>query len=171
MTMKSNRTKEELGIGLGRREFLKKSGMILGAVSLGGIPFETRAQNVAKWKYYYYTPPLHHDTVTMKEFAKEVEQLTGNQVQIAIHPGGELPYPPMEALNIVRDKFVDGAGAVSDFVAGSAPLLNLMNLPMLVTDVNEMTKAMKVFMPYVEKDLEARGIRALFWHFNSQKSI
>jgi TRAP-type C4-dicarboxylate transport system substrate-binding protein len=169
--MKSNGTNEELGIGLGRREFLKKSGMILGAVSLGGIPFETRAQNVAKWKYYYYTPPLHHDTVTMKEFAKEVEQLTGNQVQITIHPGGELPYPPMEALNIVRDKFVDGAGAVSDFVAGSAPLLNLMNLPMLVTDLNEMTKAMKVFMPYVEKEFEARGIRTLFWHFNSQKCV
>jgi TRAP-type C4-dicarboxylate transport system substrate-binding protein len=169
--MKSNGTNEELGIGLGRREFLKKSGMILGAVSLGGIPFETRAQNVAKWKYYYYTPPLHHDTVTMKEFAKEVEQLTGNQVQITIHPGGELPYPPMEALNIVRDKFVDGAGAVSDFVAGSAPLLNLMNLPMLVTDLNEMTKAMKVFMPYVEKDFEGRGIRSLFWHFNSQKCV
>jgi hypothetical protein len=169
--MKSNRTKEELGIGLGRREFLKKSGLILGAVSLGGMPFETRAQNVSKWKYYYYTPPLHHDTVTMKEFAKEVEQLTGNQVQITIHPGGELPYPPMEALNIVRDKFVDGAGAVSDFVAGSAPLLNLMNLPMLVTDLNEMTKAMKLFMRYVEKDFEARGIHTLFWHFNSQKCV
>jgi TRAP-type C4-dicarboxylate transport system substrate-binding protein len=171
MTMKSTGTKEEQGIGLGRREFLKKSGMILGAVSLGGIPFETRAQNVAKWKYYYYTPPLHHDTVTMKEFAKVVEQLTGNQVQITIHPGGELPYAPMEALNIVRDKFVDGAGAVSDFVAGSAPLLNLMNLPMLVTDLNEMTKAMKVFMPYVEKDFEVRGIRTLFSHFNSQKCV
>jgi TRAP-type C4-dicarboxylate transport system substrate-binding protein len=26
-------------------------------------------------------------------------------------------------------------------------------------------------MPYVEKDFEARGIRNLFWHFNSQKCI
>ena len=169
--MKGYGTKEELGIGLGRRDFLKKSGMILGAVSLGGIPFETRAQNVAKWKYYYYTPPLHHDTVTMKEFAKEVQQLTGNQVQITIYPGGELPYPPTEAVNIVRDKFVDGAGAVSDFVAGSVPLLNLMNLPMLVTDLDEMTKAMKIFMPYAEKEFEHAGARTLFWHFNSQKCV
>ena len=169
--MKDKGNKDELGMGLRRRDFLKKSGMILGAVSLGSIPFETQAQDVLKWKYYYYTPPLHHDTVTMKDFAKDVEKLTGNQLQIAIYPGGELPYAPMEALNIVRDKFVDGAGAVSDFVAGSAPLLNLMNLPMLVTDLNEMTKAMKVFMPYVEKDFEHRGIRTLFWHFNSQKSI
>jgi TRAP-type C4-dicarboxylate transport system substrate-binding protein len=105
------------------------------------------------------------------EFAKEVQQLTGNQIQITVHPGGELPYVPTEALNIVRDRFVGGAGAVSDFVAGSAPLLNLMNLPMLVTDLNEMTKAMKIFVPYVEKEFETRGIRILFWHFNSQKSI
>lgn len=169
--MRRNRESQEQSVGMGRRDFLKKSGMILGAVSLGGIPFETQAQNAIKWKYYYYTPPLHHDTVTMKNFAKEVEQITGKQLQITIHPGGELPYPPMEALNIVRDKFVDGAGAVSDFVAGSAPLLNLMNLPMLVTDLNEMAKAMMVFMPYVEKDFEARGIRTLFWHFNSQKCV
>ena len=62
-------------------------------------------------------------------------------------------------------------GAVSDFVAGSVPLLNLMNLPMLVTNLDEMTKAMKIFLPYAEKEFEKRGARTLFWHFNSQKSL
>jgi TRAP-type C4-dicarboxylate transport system substrate-binding protein len=154
-----------------RRDFLKKMGIFLGASSIGTIPTKAWVQNVTKWKYYYYTPPLHHDTVTMKDFAKDVQQLTNNELQMTIYPGGELPYPPTEAVSIVRDRFVEGAGAVSDFVAGSVPLLNLMNLPMLVTNLNEMTKAMKIFLPYAEKEFEKRGARTLFWHFNSQKSL
>ncbi len=154
-----------------RRDFLKKMGIFLGASSIGTIPTKAWVQNVMKWKYYYYTPPLHHDTVTMKDFAKDVQQLTNGTVQITIFPGGELPYPPTEAVNIVRDRFVEGAGAVSDFVGGSVPLLNLMNLPMMVTNLDEMTKAMKIFLPYAEKEFEKRGARTLFWHFNSQKSL
>ncbi len=154
-----------------RRDFIKGLGIFLGASSLGTISKEAWPQSIVKWKYYYYTPPLHHDTVTMKDFAKDVQQLTNNTVQVTIFPGGELPYPPTEAVNIVRDRFVDAAGAVSDFVAGSVPLLNLMNLPMLVTNLDEMMKAMKIFLPYAEKEFEKRGGRTLFWHFNSQKSI
>ena len=154
-----------------RRDFIKGLGVFLGAASLGTIPQQAWPQNITKWKYYYYTPPLHHDTLTMKDFAKDIQQLTNNELQMMIYPGGELPYPPTEAVNIVRDRFVEGAGVVSDFVAGSAPLLNLMNLPMLVTNLDEMTKAMKIFLPYAEKEFEKRGAKVLFWHFNSQKAI
>jgi len=154
-----------------RRDFIRNSGLALGAVSVAGLPGKLLAQDVHKWKYYYFTPPLHHDTVTMREYAKEVQQKTNNKMQITVYPGGELPYPPPEAINIVRDRFVDGAGCVGDFVAGTVPILNLTNLPMLVTDLNEMTEAMKVFVPYVDKELEKRGISLLFWHFNSQKCI
>jgi len=154
-----------------RRDFLRKMAVFLGASSVGAIPTKAWVQNVTKWKYYYYTPPLHHDTVTMKDYAKDVQEQTKDELQITILPGGELPYAPTEAVNIVRDRFVDGAGAVSDFVAGSVPLLNLMNLPMLVTNLDEMTKAMKIFLPYAEREFEKRGARTLFWHFNSQKSL
>jgi len=154
-----------------RRDFVKTSGLLLGGISLGGIPSNALAQPATNWKYYYFTPPLHHDTVTMKEFARDIQALTNNELQITIYPGGELPYRPTEAVNIVRDRFVDGAGCVGDFVAGSVPILNLTNLPMLITDLNEMQKAMESFAPYVEKELEKRGIRLLFWHFNSQKCI
>ena len=161
----------ELRKGITRRDFIKDTGLVLGAVSLAGVPYNTLAQSVNKWKYYYFTPPLHHDTVTMKEYAKEIQQLTNGQLQITVYPGGELPYRPTEAVNIVRDRFVDGAGCVGDFVAGSVPILNLTNLPMLITDLSEMEKAMLSFAPYVEKELEKRSVRLLFWHFNSQKCI
>ncbi|MFH1489660.1 MAG: TRAP transporter substrate-binding protein DctP [Pseudomonadota bacterium] len=165
--------KKERGFseGINRRDFLKSSGILLGAASLGSLPAKVFAQDAAAWKYYYYTPPLHHDTATMKAYAQEVGKLTGQKVQITIFPGGELPYPPMEAVNIVRDGFVDGAALVGDFVAGTVPMLNLTNLPMLVTDLPEMEKGMEVFLPYVTREFEKRKIRLLFWHFNSQKCV
>ena len=153
------------------RTFITKLGIILCAVSLGIFPFAASAKNVTQWKYYNITPPLHHNTLLLKEFAKEVEQLTNGQLQITIYAGGELPYPPTEAVNIVRDRFVDGGVAVADFVAGSIPILNLTNLPMLITSKDELTKAMEVFEPYVEKEFNKKGARILFWHFNSMKCI
>ena len=169
--MERKQNGSELRKGITRRDFIKDTGLILGAISLAGVPYNILAQSVNKWKYYYFTPPMHHDTVTMKEYAKEIEQRTNGQLQITVYPGGELPYRPTEAVNIVRDRFVDGAGCVGDFVAGSVPILNLTNLPMLITDLSEMEKAMVSFAPYVEKELEKRGVRLLFWHFNSQKCI
>lgn len=157
--------------GLTGRNFARKCGIILFAISLGVFPFKAAGKNVTKWKYYQITPPLHHDSITFKEFTKEVERLTNGQLQITAHTGGELPYRPNEAVNIVRDRFVDGGTAVSDFVAGSIPILNLTNLPMLVTSERELSRAMKVFEPYVEKELNKRGVRILFWHFNSMKCI
>jgi TRAP-type C4-dicarboxylate transport system substrate-binding protein len=169
--MKGEMKEEMFKQAMTRRDFMKKTGIVLGAASMATIPSNLLAEKTTNWKYYYYTPPLHHDTVTMKEYAKEVQQLTGNQLQMTIFPGGELPYPPFEAANIVRDRFVDGAALVGDFVAGTIPLLNLTNLPMLVSDSKEMEAGMKIFLPYVNKEFEKRGIRLLFWHFNSQKSI
>lgn len=161
----------EFETGMRRRNFVRKFGIILCAVSLGVFPFKAAAKNVIKWKYYQITPPLHHDSITFKEFTKEVERLTNGQLQITAHTGGELPYRPNEAVNIVRDRFVDGGTAVGDFVAGSIPMLNLTNLPMLVTSERELSKAMEVFEPYVEKEFNTRGTRILFWHFNSMKCI
>lgn len=169
--MGKEKKNERFALEMSRRDFIKNTGLILGAASLAGVPGRLLAQDTHKWKYYYFTPPLHHDTVTMREYAKEVQQKTDNRLQITVYPGGELPYKPPEAINIVRDRFVNGAGCVGDFVAGTVPILNLTNLPMLVTDVDEMSQAMKIFLPYVNKEFEKRGVRLLFWHFNSQKCI
>ena len=169
--MKGRMTEDMFKKAITRRNFIKNTGALLAAASLTSVPARLFAENSVNWKYYYYTPPMHHDTVTMKAFAGEIKQLTGNRLDITIFPGGELPYPPPEAVNIVRDHYVDGAALVGDFVAGTIPILNLTNLPMLISDLSEMEKGMKPFLPYVNKDFEKRGIRLLFWHFNSQKCI
>ena len=148
-----------------------KSFWFLVVVFLWSISINAFAQDTTTWKYYGITPPMHHDSVTMKEFAKDVQQLTHNQLQIVVHTGGELPYRPTEAINIVRDQFVDGAIVVGDFVAGAVPIFNLTNLPMLITSESELNKAMKVFEPYAEKAFNKNGARILFWHFNSLKCI
>jgi TRAP-type C4-dicarboxylate transport system substrate-binding protein len=154
-----------------KRKGLGISFCFLVVVLLWSMPINAFAQNTTTWKYYGITPPMHHDSVRLKEFAKDVKQLTNNQLQIVIYTGGELPYRPTEAISIVRDRFVDGATAVGDFIAGSVPIFNLTNLPMLITSESELNKAMKVFEPYAEKAFNKNGARILFWHFNSLKCI
>lgn len=157
--------------GLNRRTVLKGIGATLGGAILSGAPNPAKAQEVIKWRYYAYTPPLHQYTLLLKELAQEVEQKTNKRLQITVFPGGELPYNPAEVFNIVRDRFVEGGEAVADFVAGSIPLLNLTNLPMLITSLGELETGMRAFMPHVDGELERMGQQALFWDFGSMKVI
>ncbi len=157
--------------GVDRRTLLKGIGATLGGAVLSGIPNPVMSQEVIKWRYYAYTPPLHQYTLLLKELAQEVEQKTKKRLQITVFPGGELPYNPTEVFNIVRDRFVEGGEAVADFVAGSVPLLNLTNLPMLITSLAELEIGMKAFMPHVQGELERMGQQPLFWDFGSMKVI
>ncbi len=154
-----------------RRDLIKGIGASLGGIIFSGIPKGVLAQEVIKWRYYAYTPPLHQYTRFLKEMAKEVEERTNKKLQITVYPGGELPYTPPEVLNIVRDRFVEGGEAVADFVSGTIPLLNLTNLPMLSTNLKELEETMKVFEPIAQAELERMGIRILFWDFGSIKAI
>ena len=155
---------------LDRRTVIKGIGAALGGAMLSGVPGLSRAQE-AKWRYYAYTPPLHQYTKMLKEVAQEVEQKTNKRLQITVFPGGELPYNPTEVLNIVRDRFVEGGEAVADFVAGSIPLLNLTNLPMLMTSLKELEEGMKAFQPHVQSEFDRMGLQILFWSFGSMKVI
>jgi TRAP-type transport system periplasmic protein len=154
-----------------RRTLLKGMGTAIGGAMLSGFPGIISAEEAIKWRYYAYTPPLHQYTKMLKEIAQEVEQKTNKRLQITVFPGGELPYNPTEVFNIVRDRFVEGGEAVADFVAGSVPITNLTNLPMLATNLKELEEAMKVFQPYVQGELDRMGLQILFWDFGSIKAI
>jgi TRAP-type transport system periplasmic protein len=162
---------DEKNAVMDRRTVLKGIGAALGGVLLPQFSNGAMAQEVIKWRYYAYTPPLHQYTTLLKELAQEVEQKTNKRLQITVFPGGELPYNPTEVFNIVRDRFVEGGEAVADFVAGSVPLLNLTNLPMLLTTLSELETGMRAFMPHVQGELERMGQQALFWDFGSTKII
>lgn len=136
-----------------------------------GMPIAANAQSPVKWKYYHITPPMHHDVRTMREFAKEVQEKTNDQLQMTVYSLGELPYKPTEAVTIIRDGFVDAGVLVSDFVAGEIPIFNLTNLPMLITNADEQKQAMQILVPYMERELNKKGLKLLFWRYNSQKSI
>lgn len=152
-----------------RRGFLKGVVASVGGATLSSLPNLTFAQGVIKWRYYSYTPPLHHYTKLLIDMAGEVARRTDNRLQITVVTAGEVPYNPTQSLNIVRDHFVDGGEAVADFVAGSVPVLNLTNLPMLITSVQELDQGLKAFEPFVKQELQQMKQDLLFWHFASMK--
>ncbi len=155
---------------LARRGFIKGAGASIGGGAiLSALPSLSIAQEVIKWRYYSYTPPLHHYTRLLVEMATEVAKRTENRLQITVVTAGEVPYNPTESLNIVRDRYVDGGEAVADFVAGSLPILNLTNLPMLLVSREELDQGAKAFEPFVQRELQRMNQELLFRHFASVK--
>jgi TRAP-type C4-dicarboxylate transport system substrate-binding protein len=154
-----------------RRSFLKGTALLGGSMMVIGFPGMSFSQKTTKWRFYMYTPPGHHYTRLMAEMAKEIAQRTNNEFQITVVTAGEVPYNPTQALDIVRDGFVDGAESVPDFVAGSLPILNLTNLPMLLPSLEELETGMKAFEPIVKEELQKMKQDLLYWHFASLKSI
>jgi TRAP-type transport system periplasmic protein len=153
-----------------RRSFLKGIGATLGGgVALAGLPDFARAQEAVKWRFYSYTPPFHHFTKLLVKMAQEVARRTNNRFQITVVTAGEVPYNPTESLNIIRDRYVDAGESVADFVAGSLPIMNLTNLPMLLTSVEELEKAAKAFQPFITKDLERMNQELLYRHHSVLK--
>lgn len=153
-----------------RRIFLKGIGAsVAGGVVVSGLPNLTIAQEAIKWRFYSYTPPLHHYTKLCVDMAAEVARRTDNRLQITVVTAGEVPYNPTESLDIVRDRYVDAGEAVADFVAGSLPILNLTNLPMLLVSLQELDQGAKAFQPFVEQELQRMNQELLFRHFASLK--
>jgi TRAP-type C4-dicarboxylate transport system substrate-binding protein len=164
-------SRQALNLGtMNRRNFLKGAALFGGSALLG-MPNLSFGQKTTKWRFYMYTPPAHHYTRLMTEMAKEIARRTNNEFQITVVTAGEVPYNPTQALDIVRDGFVDGAESVPDFVAGSLPILNLTNLPMLLPSLKELEIGMKPFEPVVKKELRKMKQDLLYWHFASLKSI
>ncbi len=150
---------------------LKTLGALVLAAAFAASPGLSSAQEQINWRFYMYTPPGHPYTRIMKEMSKDIAERTKGKLKITVVTAGEVPYNPTQVLAIVRDGFVNGGEAVPDFVAGSLPILNLTNLPMLVTSLEELKTGMKAFEPVVKEALKGMNQDLLYWHFASVKNI
>lgn len=157
---------------------IRRSGWLfktLGSLIVAGLfaasPGLSFAKDQSDWRFYMYTPPGHHYTRIMKEMSADIAAQTKDKLKITVVTAGEVPYNPTQVLAIVKDGFVDGGEAVPDFVAGSLPVLNLTNLPMLFTSLEELKTGMKHFEPVVKEALKGMNQDLLYWHFASTKNI
>lgn len=128
------------------------------------LPLGGAAQAATKWDYYVFVGITHPIAQYAKEFAEEVKKRTNGALEIIVRPAGELPYRATEVVRTTGQGQVQLADGYQGFIAGDARIGALPGLPFLVTNAEELKKAMPVLEPYVVKELEKFGASILFWY-------
>lgn len=149
---------------------LKRTAVILWTatvVAAGGVITSASAQAQAqpiKWDFMSVVGLTHPVAQIQQQFADAVKQKTNGRLQITIRPPGELPYKGTETLRTVGSNKMQ-IGDPSAFIAGESKAGSLPMLPFLITNTDELVKAMPALRPHLDKDLARYGVR-LLWYYN-----
>lgn len=110
--------------------------------------------------FYIYVPSATHVvSETFKDLAEKIGEKTGDEIQIALHLGGSLPIQASNITQAVADGVVDMGD--DSFNAGNLKLVNVLRLPMLLSNAEDYAKALEVALPYIEQEYSEKGVTLL----------
>ncbi len=115
------------------------------------------------WDLSIAWPAGNFHTKNAEVFAKKVKEATGGEVEIVVHPGGELGIKGPEALIAVRDGIVPIADVLLNQQVGENKYFGIESLPYLAAGYDELEVLHKYFWPGVKKLVETQyNQKALF---------
>jgi TRAP-type C4-dicarboxylate transport system substrate-binding protein len=119
------------------------------------------AQAQTKWDMP--TPYIDNEfhTQNIRTFAEEVKKATGGQVDIVVHSGQSLIKHP-DILRAVSTGQVNIAEFLLGQFGNEDPVFAADNLPFVATGYPAAWKFYQAQKPYLEKKLQARGLRLLY---------
>ncbi len=100
-------------------------------------------------------------TQNIRTFAEEVKKATGNQVDIVVHSGQSLIKHP-DMLRAVSTGQVNIAEFLLGQFGNEDPVFAADNLPFVATGYPAAFKFYQAQKPFLEKKLQARGLRLLY---------
>ena len=107
---------------------------------------------------YDYTT---HQTQNTQLFAAAVESKTFNDLNIRVHPGGKL-IKHLDIFPAVRNGQVALGEIFMGTLSDTNPLYAIDNIPFLVSNFDDARKLWAVTRPFVEQDLQSRGLKLLY---------
>ena len=107
-----------------------------------------------------YAPSNFH-TVNIEHFAAAVKQATGGKLVITVHPGASL-YKMPEIKRAVQTRQVPIGEILMVTLVNDNPLYAVDGLPFLANSYAEAGKLWAVQRPYIERALDAQGLKLLF---------
>lgn len=111
----------------------------------------TSAFAKTSWNANSVWPPKNQHSIGLEEFAKKVKTATKGELDITVHSGGALGYKGPELLKVVRDGLVPVSDMLISGVAGDEKVLQIVTLPFLVRDFNELHTLLNISRPYFDK--------------------
>lgn len=100
-------------------------------------------------------------TINVREFARDIEQLTGGKIHLKIHSGASL-YKHPEIKHAVQTAQVPIGEMVMSLLGNENPVFEIDSLPLLATSYKEALKLWQVSRPSIEKLLEEQGLKLLY---------
>ena len=111
----------------------------------------TTALAETEWDLPLAWPDGNFHVENAKTFAKVVEQVTGGEVTINVHPGGSLGFKGPEMLNAVGDGLVPIGEMLLNQQVGERKILGLETQPYLIEDLDQLAVFHKHYRLAIEK--------------------
>lgn len=114
-----------------------------------------------KWDMPTGYPAANPHTVTVTEFAKDVQKATGGKLVITVHPNGSL-FKANEIKRAVQSGQAQAGEVLMSLLANENPVYGVDSLPFLATGFDQAYKLWQAQRPVVERMLDAQGIKLLY---------
>lgn len=136
----------------------RRSGIWLSAVALCLWGSLARAET---WDMPTAYPASNYHTENAVQFAKDVADKTGGELEITVHPGGSL-FKGDEIKRAVQTGQVQIGERLISALANENPLFGLDALPFLATSFDEANKLYEASRPALENLLSEQGMKLLY---------
>ena len=114
------------------------------------------------WNANSVWPPKNNHSIGLEEFAKKVKTATKGELELVVSSGGALGYKGPELLKVVRDGLVPVSDMLISGVAGDEKLLQIVTLPFLVRNFDELHLLLDISRPYFDKVSQKWGQKILY---------
>ncbi|MCQ9618047.1 TRAP transporter substrate-binding protein [Paenalcaligenes niemegkensis] len=113
-----------------------------------GMGLSGQAYAATEWIAVTPWPQNNYHAVNLQTFANKVKEVTGGEVTIRVHTGGDLGLKGPELLNATRDGIVQISDMLLTQQVGEEPLLGLESVPYLTRSFEELAILQKHVKPY-----------------------
>ncbi|MCG8507935.1 MAG: TRAP transporter substrate-binding protein [Rhodospirillales bacterium] len=124
------------------------------------VGFQASAKTV--WDMSLAWPAGNFHVSNAEMFADKVKEVTGGEVEIVVHPGGELGIKGPEGMVAVRDGIVQMADILMNQQVGEDKYFGIESLPYLASGYDELEVLHKYFRPGIDKLAEKYNQKILF---------
>ncbi len=135
---------------------MKKIWTILALVLLTVILVASPVLAKTSWNANSVWPPKNHHSIGLNDFADRVKKATNSELEIVVHTGGALGYKGPELLKTVRDGLVPISDMLISGVAGDEKIFQIVTLPFLVRDFQELRLLLDICRPHFDKAAEKK---------------
>ena len=130
------------------------------AALIAGLAFGT-AQAQTKWDMPTPYPDGNFHTKNVKQFADDVKAASGGKLEIVVHSNASLIKHP-EIKRAVQTGQVSIGEILISVLGNENPIFAFDSNPFLAPNYSAAKKLLRVARPYVEKRLDAQGIKVLY---------